>query len=135
MTDDNTEKVRYWLEMAEYDLETARVMLKGKRFLYVGFMCHQVIEKSLKASIWAKQNTEPEYIHSLARLCNKSGLKTDMPEKYMDLLDALQPMNIQARYPTEKESVLKSLTEDRCELIIKDTEDFYRWINKKLSMR
>jgi hypothetical protein len=50
----------------------------------------------LKASIWAKQNTEPEYTHSLARLCNKSGLKTDMPEKYMDLLDALQPMNSSA---------------------------------------
>jgi HEPN domain-containing protein len=54
MTDDTIEKVRYWLEMAEYDLETARVMLKGQRFLYVGFMCHQVIGKSLMASIWVK---------------------------------------------------------------------------------
>ena len=42
------EKIQYWIEMAEYDLETAKVMLKGKRFLYVGFMCHQVIEKILK---------------------------------------------------------------------------------------
>jgi hypothetical protein len=36
----------YWFDIAEYDLETARVMLQGKRFLYVGFMCHQVIEKA-----------------------------------------------------------------------------------------
>lgn len=39
------EKINYWIEIAEYDLETARVMLEGRRFLYVGFMCHQVIEK------------------------------------------------------------------------------------------
>lgn len=42
------EKIQYWIDIAEYDLETAKVMLEGKRFLYVGFMCHQVIEKVLK---------------------------------------------------------------------------------------
>lgn len=42
------EKVRYWLEIAEYDLETARAMLETGRYLYVGFMCHQVVEKALK---------------------------------------------------------------------------------------
>ena len=42
------EKTRYWLEVAEYDLETARVVLAGKRYLYVGFMCHQAVEKALK---------------------------------------------------------------------------------------
>lgn len=35
------EKVAYWLDLAEYDLETAMAMLETKRFLYVGFMCHQ----------------------------------------------------------------------------------------------
>ena len=42
-----SDKVKYWLELAEYDLETAKVMLNGGRYLYVGFMCHQVIEKIL----------------------------------------------------------------------------------------
>lgn len=45
---DTNEKLKYWLELAEYDLETAKVMLDGGRHLYVGFMCHQVIEKALK---------------------------------------------------------------------------------------
>lgn len=39
----------YWIEIAKYDLETAEAMLKSKRYLYVGFMCHQSIEKILKA--------------------------------------------------------------------------------------
>ena len=41
------EKIQYWIDIAEYDLETAKVMLEGKRFLYVGFMCHQVTEKMI----------------------------------------------------------------------------------------
>jgi len=36
-------KVEYWCELSEYDLETANAMLKSKRYLYVGFMCNQVI--------------------------------------------------------------------------------------------
>jgi HEPN domain-containing protein len=39
---------KYWLEIASYDLKTAEAMLNSKRFLYVGFMCHQSIEKILK---------------------------------------------------------------------------------------
>ncbi len=28
-----------WIQIAEYDLETAKAMLKSKRYLYVVFMC------------------------------------------------------------------------------------------------
>lgn len=38
-------KVTYWVEMSDYDFDTAHAMLETQRFLYVGFMCHQVIEK------------------------------------------------------------------------------------------
>jgi HEPN domain-containing protein len=43
------EKSTYWIEIADYDFETAKAMLASKRYLYVGFMCHQVIEKTIKA--------------------------------------------------------------------------------------
>ena len=42
-------KIQYWLDMAGYDLDTAKAMLSTGRYLYVGFMCHQAVEKSLKA--------------------------------------------------------------------------------------
>ena len=45
---DVKKKIDYWIDIAQYDLETARAMLKSGRFLYVGFMCHQVIEKIFK---------------------------------------------------------------------------------------
>ena len=43
------DKKLYWKEMADYDLETAEAMFTTGRWLYVGFMCHQVIEKTLKS--------------------------------------------------------------------------------------
>ena len=43
------EKIRYWVDISEYDLATAEAMLTTGRYLYVGFMCHQAIEKILKA--------------------------------------------------------------------------------------
>jgi HEPN domain-containing protein len=45
------DKVQYWIEISDYDLETAESMLKSKRYLYLGFMCHQAIEKALKPTL------------------------------------------------------------------------------------
>jgi HEPN domain-containing protein len=42
------EKYEYWLDIANYDLETASAMLAGSRWLYVVFMCQQAIEKLVK---------------------------------------------------------------------------------------
>ena len=37
------DKVQYWCEVSDYDLETAEAMFRTGRWLYVGFMCHQVM--------------------------------------------------------------------------------------------
>jgi len=68
------EKAKYWVELAEYDLETARVMLNNGRFLYVGFMCHQVIEKMLKACYVNSHQDIPPYTHNLKYLAEKAAL-------------------------------------------------------------
>lgn len=41
------DKVKYWIDLSDYDLDTALAMHKSRRYLYVGFMCHQTIEKIL----------------------------------------------------------------------------------------
>ena len=73
-------KVSYWLDLADYDIETANVMLDGRRYLYVGFMCQQVIEKSLKAAICSISDEFPPYTHNLLNLAEKAGLL----EKFSD---------------------------------------------------
>ena len=67
-----TDKVTYWIELSDYDYDTAQAMWETRRFLYVGFMCHQVVEKILKA-YWSKVLEEqPLKIHHLSRLAAKS---------------------------------------------------------------
>lgn len=99
--------------MSDYDFDTAKAMLETKRYLYVAFMCHQTIEKILKA-YWSKVLEEPPLkIHSLSRLAEKSGLDKEMSEEQMDFIDELEPLNIEARYPSYKERLLRSLTSER----------------------
>lgn len=126
------DKVTYWIEMSDYDFDTAKAMLETKRYLYVAFMCHQTIEKILKA-YWSKVLEEPPLkIHSLSRLAEKSGLDIDMSEEQTDFIDELEPLNIEARYPSYKERLMKSLTSDRCKELIEQTDKLRTWIKSKL---
>lgn len=125
-------KEKYWLEMAKYDLETAKVMLDSGRYLYLGFMAHQVIEKMLKAFyVYTKQNSPP-YSHNLVLLAEKTGLYEQFTEEQKDFLDMLAPLNIEARYPTHKEKLMKSLNKERCKQIFTETKRMYAWIKEKL---
>lgn len=124
------EKTEYWFKLALYDLETAVAMLKTKRYLYVGFMCHQTIEKSIKGFNWFSKKTEPLYTHNLILLSEKSGLEEHLDKKQKHLLNLLMPLNIKVRYPDDKELLLKSLTYNKCRTILKDTKELFLWIEK-----
>jgi HEPN domain-containing protein len=93
------DKVNYWFDISEYDLETAKAMLISKRFLYVGFMCHLAIEKLLKAYYVSVKDEMPPYSHNLTYLAEKSSLLSKLSEDQKSFIDELEPMNIEARYP------------------------------------
>lgn len=125
-------KVTYWIEMSDYDLETADAMLLTDRYLYVGFMCHQTIEKILKA-YWTNCLTEvPLKIHSLSRLAEKTELDKELSEEQLDFIDKLEPLNIEARYPSYKERLMKSLTKEYCTGLLNQTKELQSWIKNKL---
>ncbi len=126
------DKVKYWLELAEYDLETAEAMLDTKRFLYVGFMCHQSFEKLLKAYYVKVKADTPPFTHNLRYLAELTNVIEEFDENKLLFLNRLQPMNIEARYPTYKHEIMKLLTYDYCQSLIFDSKEFYVWIKKKL---
>ncbi len=126
------DKVTYWIEMSDYDLETADAMLATSRYLYVGFMCHQTIEKILKA-YWSNCLEEvPLKIHSLSSLAEKTGLDQELSEEQLDFIDRLEPLNIEARYPSYKERLMKSLSKEYCQQLLKETTELQQWIKNKL---
>jgi len=126
-------KINYWVEISDYNLETAEAMLQSKRYLYVGFMCRQAIEKILKA-YFVKVNSEtPPFSHSLSVLAKKANLDLHLSEVQLDFIDQIEPLNIEARYPSHKERILKSLTETKCREILSNTTELQSWIKQRLS--
>jgi len=128
------EKIEYWLDLAEYDMETAKAMLQTGRYLYVGFMCHQVIEKALKAVI-ARDCAEdeiPPKIHDLPRLAKIAGLLGKVSEEQHDFIDKLTPLNIESRYPEYKNKIFSTLSEKVCDNVLAETERLLCWIKQQL---
>lgn len=122
-----SEQFIYWMELADYDMETARAMQNSGRFLYVGFMCQQTIEKALKAVI-AKDSVQPPRTHHLIKLASDAALFEEMSEQQQDLLFLLNPLNVEARYQSYKDAVAAGLNEAKCAELIGETEVLLCWI-------
>lgn len=127
------DRVPYWIDLADYDIETAEILYNGGRWLYVAFMCHQAIEKTLKAYWCDTLHTDPPFIHNLNRLVENTGLDKEMTDAQLDIVETLVPMNIQARYPEYKEQLARMLSKERCRTIIDETKQLQQWIKNKLS--
>ena len=127
----NEDRSEYWIDIAEYDLETAKAMQQTGRYLYVGFMCHQSTEKALKAIV-AKDGASPPKIHALIRLAELSGIANILSDEQKTLLNELLPLNIEARYPSQKEQLIELLNDQYCADLIARTEELISWIKQQL---
>ena len=45
------DKAQYWIEISDYDLDTAEAMLQSKRYLYVGFICTKELQQWIKEKL------------------------------------------------------------------------------------
>ena len=88
-------QVQKWLDRVEYDLQTAKAMLDGSRYIYVIFMCQQAVEKCLKA-VAVSRGRELVPIHNLRRLAELSEVQFDQ-EKLLKL-DFLSEYYVNSRY-------------------------------------
>ena len=127
------DKVAYWIDIADYDLETADAMFITKRWLYVAFMCHQAIEKTLKAYWCGTMPESPPYTHNHMRLADGCGIYEKMSDEQKDFLDTITNYNIEARYPEDKETLARTLTPQACRQMIDETRHLIQWIKDELS--
>jgi len=122
--------IAYWIDLSEYDLKVAASLSDKGHYLYMGFLCHQSVEKMLKAIYVAKFNAAPPYIHKLDKLIELTGLKDAMSEVQFDLIDELIPLNIQARYPAYKDAIYKMIDDTKAKEILVKTGDMISWLKK-----
>ena len=107
-------------------------MLKSKRYLYVGFMCHQTIEKMLKAIYSYKIQEMPPRIHNLARLIKLTKLDKEISEELLNIIHELNPLNIATRYPDQELEVLKDLDYNYSSELLDKTRRLFKWLETKL---
>jgi len=126
------EKTKYWLDMCDDDLITAKAMLDAKQLLWAGFICHLVAEKALKAVVTENTDDVPPKIHILRKLAEIAGILNELSGDQVTLLKKLMPLHIEARYPDQKEKIRATLTEGYSNQIYTETEEFLSWIKQQL---
>ncbi|MBQ8066011.1 MAG: HEPN domain-containing protein [Prevotella sp.] len=124
--------VQKWLEHVHEDISAAECLFQGGHWLYVAFLCHQAIEKALKAYYAATHDDDPRYTHSHSKLLEDCGLIDQLSDEQLGFLDLMVPMYIEARYPEQKDAAARMLNEEACQHIIKTTKELTQWIEERL---
>jgi len=127
--------VDYWLNLSEYDLEIAQTVFEKDYYLHCGFMCHQSIEKLLKALFVSVMNKMPARTHNLDRIIKECGQESEFSQEQFDFIDELTPLNIQARYPAYKDMLYKLIDRNKALDILEKTREMHRWLKQKMNWK
>jgi HEPN domain-containing protein len=118
--------IRNWMAMADYDLETAKHMLKTGRYVYVVFMCHLALEKMIKAHVEMEENKFPPKIHDLKTLIKRANLQ--LPDDSKKIILLLNKASIPTRYPEDLKRSLATYTKEYCSSVLEETEETLQWL-------
>ncbi|GHV22522.1 hypothetical protein AGMMS49959_13490 [Planctomycetales bacterium] len=126
----NQEKYEYWLEYAEYDLQTAAAMLASGRWLYVVFMCQQALEKLVKGLYLLYVDDNVPKLHNIGNLLSKFADRIPEPvtdEKYQ-LFERLSSYYLNARYPAYRDKLSKITDENSAKLLFEQSKEAFKWL-------
>ena len=129
---DNISIMEYWINSAERDYDTMKVMFQNKKNTWCLFLGHLVIEKLLKG-LYALNNKENPYTiksHNLLALAEKC--KLDLTPEQIRKLQIITQFNISARYDDYKESFYQKCTDEYTALQVKNIEEVYIWLKNLL---
>lgn len=124
------EKIEYWLDIAEYDMQTARSLHKNGRYLYTVFICQQAVEKLLKANYLLRFSKEAPFSHNLVYLNSLMELETS--DNHLKLIAELTTYYIEGRYPTYKKKLSSMIDQEKSLSLLSRTEELFKWLKSKL---
>lgn len=123
------EKVKQWINQANYDLDTAEYMFNGGRYFYTVFMCHLSIEKALKGLYYKIFKEAPPKTHNLISLVNN--IKIKPPEQTAKFIVKINSASIVTRYPENLEEIKKQYTKEIVKNILDKSKETIKWIKKQ----
>ncbi|MFO7682842.1 MAG: HEPN domain-containing protein [Chloroflexota bacterium] len=119
-----------WLKQADYDIDTAEVMLNSGRHFYAVFMCHMSIEKALKGLYVNRLDEVPPKTHNLLYLLSKIGLR---PEDELGLfITKLNTASIATRYPEDLAKLQAVYTAEITAGMINQSKEVLQWVKEQL---
>lgn len=118
-----------WLRQADYDMETAQYMFRGKRYFYAVFMLHLSTEKALKGLCQKKLSEVPPKIHNLVLLLSRTGLVA--PESVNTFLAELNSAHVATRYPDDLAKLQKGFTRQVTRDLLTRGKEALEWIRKQ----
>ena len=124
------EKYAYWLELAQYDLESADAMFATGRWFYVVFMCQQAVEKLVKGLYSYYMPDAPPRLHNIRAIAKRleSHLPNVIPEDTLDFFDTLTSYYLNNRYPDYVSKLSLQISQDEAEEILKTTKEVFSWL-------
>lgn len=105
------EHVKYWLDSAEHDWDTAVSLFSSEKYDWCLFVGHLVLEKTLKA-LYVQDNSNqfPPKTHNLLKLARHTDL--GLTEDQEIFLDEVNDFNLEARYPQFKNEFYKKCNKE-----------------------
>ena len=119
-----------WMKQAEYDLKSAEILLKGKRYLHVVFLCHLAVEKALKGIYAHRFRKDPPRIHNLNYFVDI--LKLEPSEDLIKFLNQLSDLSVPTRYPEEIADLEREYNQAIGKAALKRGKEFVAWIKKMI---
>jgi len=122
------EIVKNWLMQAESDMNSAKYNFKGKKFDVAAYLCHQSVEKGLKA-IYLKKNNKLWRTHDLVKLA----ALIDAPKNIIEICNDLNPIYVEDRYPDFSDVIpAKKFAETDIKDFIKKSKKAIKWIKAQI---
>lgn len=121
MNEPNLPIYRKWIEKADHDLGSAKLIFKyiPEYFDTVAYHCQQSVEKYIK-SLLIYHGIEFQRTHDLPFLLELLSRKIEINSEYFDKAIILNGYSIEIRYPEQ----ILHLTEDELKIAISIAEDF-----------
>ena len=123
---DIDKQITYWLNGATDDLVSAKILIDNNRLLHGLFLCHLVIEKSLKAIVVRETNEIAPRSHNLLYLSELAKLSFEEGDEIF--LGILMKYQLQGRYPDYNPTVPNP---DKTREYLYKTEKLMTWLQTK----
>jgi len=124
------EKYEHWLDIAQYDLETADAMLIGGRWLYVVFMCQQSVEKLVKGLYTLYVDDNVPRVHSIRTIIERfeDKLPLIISDDTLYFLDVLSAYYLNNSYPDYIKKFSMQVKEMEASKTLSRTKEVFSWL-------